>query len=197
MQVPVPEQPSPDQPVKVELGSDVAVRVTTVPWAKAFAHVAPQLMPAGLELTEPVPVPAGVTVSVLGGLIVNVAITECAASIVTTQSPVPEHPEPDQPVKVLFESGVAVNVTSLSKSNVIEQVAPQSIPAGLDATEPVPVPFLLTSSVCCGWSLKFAVTLCAASIVTTHVPVPEQPEPVQPVNTDPKFGVAVSVTTVP
>jgi hypothetical protein len=31
MQVPVPVQPSPDQPVKVELTSDEAVRVTEVP----------------------------------------------------------------------------------------------------------------------------------------------------------------------
>jgi hypothetical protein len=44
----VPEHP-PDHPVKVELVAGLAVRVTTVPALK--------LVPAGLLLTVPVPVP--------------------------------------------------------------------------------------------------------------------------------------------
>ena len=48
----VPEHP-PDHPVKVELASGVAVRSTTVPALK--------VVPAGLLLTVPLPVPDLVT----------------------------------------------------------------------------------------------------------------------------------------
>ena len=45
--------------------------------------------------------------------------------------------------------------------------------------------------------LKVAVTLVAAVMVVTHVPVPVQPPPLQPANDEPPLGVAVSVTIVP
>ena len=45
-------------------------------------------------------------------------------------------------------------------------------------------------------SVKVAVTDLAASIVTSHVPVPEQ-APDQPVNEEFAPAVAVSVTSVP
>ena len=41
---------------------EVAVSVTTVPDSNIAEQVAPQLTPAGVLLTTPVPVPAGVTV---------------------------------------------------------------------------------------------------------------------------------------
>jgi hypothetical protein len=44
--------------------------------------------------------------------------------------------------------------------------------------------------------VKVAVTDLAASMVTTHVPVPVQPAPVQPVKVLPVSAVAVRVTTV-
>jgi hypothetical protein len=50
--------------VNAEPALGVAVRVTTVPLRKSAAHVAPQLIPAGLLVTVPVPAPARVTVSV-------------------------------------------------------------------------------------------------------------------------------------
>jgi hypothetical protein len=58
----VPEQ-SPDQPAKVEPESAVAVRVTVVPEAKYATHPVPQLIPAGLLVTVPDPVPVLETVS--------------------------------------------------------------------------------------------------------------------------------------
>jgi len=58
--VPVPVQ-APDQLAKVEPVPAAAVSVTTVPLAKLALHVAPQLIPAGLLVTVPVPVPAFVT----------------------------------------------------------------------------------------------------------------------------------------
>ena len=61
-QLPVPVQ-APLQPAKVEPAAAVAVRVTTVPLVKFAVHVLGQLIPAGLLLTVPVPVPASVTVS--------------------------------------------------------------------------------------------------------------------------------------
>ena len=41
-----------------------------------------------------------------------------------------------------------------------------------------------------------AVTVVAAVSVSVHVPVPEQPPPDQPANTEPGAGFAVSVTSV-
>ena len=76
------------------------------------------------------------------------------------------------------------------------QVDPQLIPAGLDVTVPLPVPALLTDRLNC-WTLKVAETEVAAFMVTLHVPVPEQPPPLQPLKVDPPAAAAVRVTTVP
>jgi hypothetical protein len=61
--VPVLEQPPPDQPANVEVGSVAAVSVTLVPWLYVSAQSVPQLIPAGMLVTVPVPVPAFDTVS--------------------------------------------------------------------------------------------------------------------------------------
>jgi hypothetical protein len=76
-----------------------------------------------------------------------VAVTLCAAVIVTAQVPVPEHPAPLQPPKMDPPSGVAVSVTTVPLANEAAHVAPQLIPAGLEVTVPVPAPVLLTASV--------------------------------------------------
>jgi len=55
---------APDQPPKDAPELAVAVRVTIVPPLNEALQVTPQLMPAGLLVTVPTPVPAGVTVSV-------------------------------------------------------------------------------------------------------------------------------------
>ena len=47
-----------------------------------------------------------------------------------------------------------------------------------------------------GAAVNAAVTFRAWLIVTTHVPVPAQPSPLQPANVDPVDAVAVSVTLV-
>ena len=61
--VDVPEQTPPDQPVKVESVSGVAVRVTPVPLAKDALQVGPQLIPLGAEVTVPLPLPSLLMVS--------------------------------------------------------------------------------------------------------------------------------------
>jgi hypothetical protein len=62
LQVPVPVQ-APDQLANVDPVLGVAVSVTGVPLVKLALHVVPQLMPEGLLVTVPVPVPALCTVS--------------------------------------------------------------------------------------------------------------------------------------
>ena len=62
LQVLVPVQ-APDQPANVEVAFGAAVSVTMVPLGKLALHVEPQLMPAGLLVTLPPPVPALWTVS--------------------------------------------------------------------------------------------------------------------------------------
>ena len=112
-QAPVPLH-APLQPEKVEPEAAVGVSVTEVPWGKVALHIAPQLIPAGLLMTEPLPVPERPTVSICGAVAVeaNVAVTAVAALIVTTQEPVPRH-APLQPENVEPEAGVAVSVTAV------------------------------------------------------------------------------------
>ena len=66
---------------------------------------------------------------------------------------------------------------------------------GLLVTVPDPVPAGVTVSAKVG--AKVAVTVVAAESVTTHVPVPLHPPPLQPVKVEPAAGLAVRVTAVP
>src|SRR5207249_10883186 len=93
-------------------------------------------------------------------------------------------------------AGVAVSVTAVPLVKLAVQVTPQLIPTGALVTVPLPVPAVLTVSAKLG-TLKVAVTVVPAETVTTHVPVPEQPPPLQPLKVEPAAGVAVSVTAVP
>ena len=145
VQVPVPEQPPPLQPVKVEPAAGAAVKVTAVPLANVAEHVAPQEMPAGLLVTVSDPVPDLLTVSV--NVCAKLAVMVVAALSVMVQVPVPEQPPPLQPVKMEPEAAVAVKVTAVPLENVAEHFLPQEIPLGELVTVPVPVPVLLTVSV--------------------------------------------------
>src|SRR5437879_502618 len=79
--------------------------------------------------------------------LVKIAVTACAALIVTVQVPVPEQLPPLQPEKVEPAAGAAVKVTELPLAYVTAQVAPQAMPAGALVTVPLPAPVLLTVSV--------------------------------------------------
>ena len=61
--VPVPPHAPPLHPPKVDPFAAAAVSVTLVPKANDAEQVVPQLMPAGVEVTVPEPVPAFFTVS--------------------------------------------------------------------------------------------------------------------------------------
>src|SRR5919108_1744142 len=111
MQVPVPPQPEPLQPVNTDPSSAFAVRVT-VPWSNVAVHSVVQLLiPEGELCTEPLPLP--VTVTVKSHCLMNVAVTDLAASIVTTQVPVPGHAGSDQPPNLEPDAAVAVRVTTV------------------------------------------------------------------------------------
>jgi hypothetical protein len=143
-QVPVPEQ-APLQPANDEPAAGAAVRVLAVPGVTDCEQVAPQLMPAGLLVTVPEPVPPFVTDSVTGTRL-NVAVTEAAALTVTAQVPVPEQ-APPQPAKDEPAAGAAVRVMAVPDVTDCEQVAPQLMPVGLLVTVPEPVPLLATDNV--------------------------------------------------
>jgi hypothetical protein len=79
----------------------------------------------------------------------NVAVTACAAFIVSVQAAVPEQ-SPDQPENLEPRPGLALSVTEVPGPNVAEHTVPQSIPAGVDVTLPVPLPAFVTVSAL-GW----------------------------------------------
>jgi hypothetical protein len=64
VQEPVPVQPPPLQPAKTDPEAGRAVSVTVVRFENDPEHVVPQLMPLGLLVTVPLPVPVLVTWSV-------------------------------------------------------------------------------------------------------------------------------------
>jgi len=141
VQEPVPEH-APVQPVKIESEVGAAASETEVPALKFAAQVLPQEIPAGVDNTEPLPVPAFATVSA-NTFFVKVAVTDFAAVIETVQAPEPEH-APAQPVKTESEVGVAVRVRLVPRRTALVQVLPQLIPAGFDMTVPEPVPLFIT-----------------------------------------------------
>ncbi len=145
--VPVLAHPLPVHPLKNEPDEAVAVSVTLAPLAKVAEQVEVQLlMPAGSLDTVPLPVPDGVTVSVYVSVL-NVAVTDRAADIVTVQVPDAFVQSPLQPAKTEPVVGVAVRTTEVPSLKLAVQVAPQLMPAGLLVTVPVPPPPLVTDRV--------------------------------------------------
>ena len=197
VQVPVPLHPPPLQPAKIDPADAVAVSVTELPVGNEALQVFPQLMPAGLLVTVPVPPPTLVTVRVEGTAL-NVAVTDLLALITTVHVPVPLHPLPLQPAKVDPDAGAAVNVTVVPDEKGKLHVVPQSIPAGLLVTVPIPTPALVTVRVkVLAGAVKVAVTVWSTFITTLHEPFPLHPPPFQPVNVEPPVGAAVSTTALP
>jgi hypothetical protein len=147
-------------------------------------------------VTVPLPAPAVPTVRANCGEKAAVAETP-AVPTVKLQVPVPVH-APVQPAKTEAEDeGVAVKITFVPVLMLALHVPGQLMPPTLLVTDPLPVPATVTVTGNDA-GMKFALTECAALIVTAQVPVPLQPLPLQPAKTDADdVGVAVSVTSVP
>lgn len=101
-------------------------------------------MPAGTDVTTPLPEPAFVTENATG-LIVNVADTVLAVSNVKVHGPIPEQ-SPAQPVKSDEIPGVATKVTVSPYPTGDVHVALHSTAAGTDETVPRPLPLMLKLS---------------------------------------------------
>jgi hypothetical protein len=128
----------PVQPAKDEFSPGVSVSVTCVPGVKLALQFGGQLIPPGLLVTEPVPVPARITVNT--GERLKVAVTCRFAFIVTMQvGPLLQLP-PVQPAKDEFSPGVSVSVTCVPGVKLALQFGGQLIPPGLLVTVPVPFP---------------------------------------------------------
>ena len=197
---PVPVQ-APPQPVKLEPLTGVALKVTLEALLKVAVQVVPQLMPAEVLETAPVPVPFLVMVSanVVGAIRLNVAVTDFAASIVTSQVNAVPVQAPLQPAKLEPLMIEAVNFTMVFWLNEALQIGSQLMPAGLLETLPDPVPALVIvkANVFAGAVLKIAVTDCAAFIATAQGPAALLHAPLQPAKTLPLAGAAISVIFEP
>jgi hypothetical protein len=100
-------------------------------------------MPAGFDVTLPLPVPVIETVRVYEFL-VNNAVTLLSESMVIVAWLFVPAAAPDHPLKLEVASGTAVNVTVASAGNAAVHVAPHEIPAGAELTVPPPIPDLAT-----------------------------------------------------
>ena len=102
---------------------------------------------------------------------------------------------PRQPAKRDPMPATGVSTTRVPSAKLAVQLAVQldALPAGENATVPVPVPLLSYASVCMGMALKVAVTARAESTLTRQLLAPEQAPP-QPTKREPVAGLAVSTT---
>ena len=193
-------QATPAQPPNTVLPPIVAVSVSVEPTVKLALQVLEQaLMPAGVELTVPLPRPVLVTVMTRVS-IPNAAPTLCGlfgmlaivhVGLVPNAAQAPLHPVKIEPVGT-----AAVSVTLEATLKVPWQVAPQLMPAGVEVTVPVPAPDFETVIVLVS-CVKDAVTACAppagGMLMTQVVAVPVQ-APLQPAKLEPAAGVSWSVT---
>jgi hypothetical protein len=86
-----------DQPANVEPEAGVAVNVTAVPLLRVVEQVLPQLIPAGLLVTVPLPVPRRFTVKLYVVIKLNTAVQLILPFTVTVPL---LQAVPDQPAKV-------------------------------------------------------------------------------------------------
>ena len=100
----------PSHSVKLEPEAGVAVRVRVVPLVYVEEHVDPQLIPEGLPVIVPLPVP-DLMIEIVR-IFSNVAVTVMLPLTVTVHVLVPEQPLPLQPVKTEPDVAAAVRVTT-------------------------------------------------------------------------------------
>jgi hypothetical protein len=101
----------PNQPANVDPEAAVAVNVTAVPLLRVVEQELPQLIPVGLLVTVPVPVPARFTESVYVLIRLKTAVQVMLAFIVTVPSM--QSAFPDQLAKVEPLTGAALKLTTV------------------------------------------------------------------------------------
>ena len=176
-QVPPAEQ-APLQDVNVDPGAGTAVRVTVESWGKLNAHCGAQLIPIGMLFTVPVPNP--VTVMIKGCTKSNSAPTVTGEFTVRVHGAIPAQKAEFHPANPDPPAGFAVSVTEVPFLKVKPQVLPQSIPAGVLVTLPLPLPegATVSAAFCPGViGAKLAVTELSPFKVTLQPAVPEQAPP--------------------
>lgn len=163
---PVPEQPAPFQPAKLDPVAAMAVRVTGAPTGKVATQLivavfgTSQSIPGGLLVTVPSPVPS--ITAITWGSLKKVAVTCLSELRSRTQGPVPVH-APLHPVKWAPTGAAAIRVTWLPLANVAEQgvlFMSQLIAAGLLVTVPTPVMLLTCTPTLKGPDDMPPVTVC-------------------------------------
>ena len=133
-------------------------------------------MPLGLLVTVPFPDLLTVKRWVVGVLL-NVAVTVTVvllpglAGSVTVQGAVPVQ-APLQPANDESDAGAAFKVTDVAASNLFEHVAPQSMPAGVEVTVPLPAPCLVTVMV----TVRASVTVRSTGVPADKVTLGALPE---------------------
>ena len=141
-QVPVPEQPPPVHPSNLEFVPVLAVKVMFTPAAKSATQMESavtgeeQLIPPGILVTDPLPVPAIVTNN--SGFRLRVAVTCLSESIVKLHEEPPEH----APLQAIWkaDAGDPSSVTFVPAGNFPEQFPDEhSIPAGVLMISPLAV----------------------------------------------------------
>ena len=120
--------------------TDVQVKVLVLPPSIAQLPPVPPLMVTVPNLSCAVP-EIGVVHTAFSA---TVAVTLCAALMVSVHVPVPLQPPPLQPVKVDPAMGDAASTTEVPEPKVAEQLEPQLMPVGELATAPLPVTALVT-----------------------------------------------------
>lgn len=164
---------------------------------------AEHVKPLGLLLTLPAPSPPFTRVTVRGAPPLRVKLAVTFTSLLPAgmvQLPVPVH-EPPQPANTLPLLGCAVRVIAALLEKLADaplQSVAQAKPLGLLLTLPVPLPalFKVTKRVLLA-TLKLAVTLRAALIVTEQLLLVPVQAPPQPAKLLPDAACAVNVTCVP
>ena len=105
----------------------------------------------GAEVTDPVPVPARVTLRLNCGVGVDVKVAAHVAFAVTTIDALAAVPVqlPDQPANVEPRVATADSVTVVFCVKLDVHTLPQEMPAGADVTVPAPVPVRVTVTLNC------------------------------------------------
>ena len=128
----------------------------------------------------------------------NVALALLSASIVSAQLLVVSAAHaPPQPENAYPLAGAATSVTAVPSISVAAQSVPQAMTSTPPASVPVTVPLLGAVTVSVRARPNAAVTPASPFTVTEHVLSRPVHAPLQPPNTYPASGVAVSISTLP